>query len=87
MGISNSVIDEIKTAIISERKAAGMTQAELAEKVGMTQSQWSKAETGESKFLTEQIVRAFGVLGFRVQVFSSRDELLIDLGGEYGGGE
>ena len=35
--------------IQSARKASGMSQAEIAEKMGLTQSTWSKIETGERR--------------------------------------
>ena len=46
-----------------QRSARGMTQAQLAEAVGLSQSAWSRVENGSSAATADQLALAAGVLG------------------------
>jgi transcriptional regulator with XRE-family HTH domain len=49
--------------IVELRGARGVTQAAVAEAVGVHSSVWSRAERGQSAITVEQLRRAAGVLG------------------------
>lgn len=52
----------VASAMIKERTEAGLTQAELAEKAGMTQAQVSRLESGQwpTPATIEKLARALG---------------------------
>lgn len=50
------------------RREAGLTQAELATKVGMQQAQLSKLESGQTTEQTQRLIALFKALGVRMVV-------------------
>jgi DNA-binding XRE family transcriptional regulator len=48
---------EIAYQVLQLRKRAGMSQAELAKKIGTTQSNVARIETGKQNFTTEILVK------------------------------
>jgi len=62
------------------RKAAGLEQAELARAIGVTQSTWSRIETGSSALTIEQLADAAEMLGVeRSKILSLADSSADDL--------
>ena len=55
------------------RKSKGLTQSELAEKIGITQSAYSKKVSGISKFEVEEIIKLSIILN------TTFDEMFEDL--------
>lgn len=55
-------------AIKHFRQGAGLTQAELAESVGMRQSHLSELESGKMTEQTQRLVALFKALGVRIVV-------------------
>ncbi len=58
--------------IENRRKAKNLRQAELAEKLGVTQSSWSRIERGQSGLSMEQLLKVSDILG------TSPHEILAD---------
>ncbi len=56
------------------RKSAGMTQVELAEKLGQTQSFISKCEKGDLRLDVVQLARICEALGLSLSTFVRRYE-------------
>jgi transcriptional regulator with XRE-family HTH domain len=49
--------------LVAKRKEMGLSQAEVAERVGLTVSTWSRIENGESALTIEQLAMAAQALG------------------------
>ncbi len=54
--MKNKVKEQIGERLKESRKAAGYTQAQIAEKMNMTQQQYSRFENGVFKLNYEQII-------------------------------
>ena len=52
----------VGAVIVHRRQVLGMTQAGLAERVGLAPSTWSRVETGTSALSVPQLARAAEVL-------------------------
>ena len=53
----------VKSALIEQRKAAGMTQSEVAEKLGRPQSYIAKVEGGERRIDVVELSELAGAIG------------------------
>lgn len=53
----------VKSALIEQRKAAGMTQTEVAEKLGRPQSYIAKVEGGERRIDIVELIDLAQVIG------------------------
>jgi transcriptional regulator with XRE-family HTH domain len=53
----------VKSALIEQRKAAGMTQSEVAEKLGRPQSYIAKVEGGERRLDVIELVELADTIG------------------------
>jgi transcriptional regulator with XRE-family HTH domain len=53
----------VKSALIEQRKAAGMTQSEVAEKLGRPQSYIAKVEGGERRIDIVELIDLAQVIG------------------------
>lgn len=67
--------DELKVKINYYRKKSGMTQSEVAEKMGMTRSSYAYAETRAERLTPEFLSKLAGVLGVSPNVFISEKEI------------
>ncbi len=52
----------VSEVIILRRKELGLNQADLAEKIGMSQSAWSRVEKGPSNLTVEQLTKVASAL-------------------------
>jgi ribosome-binding protein aMBF1 (putative translation factor) len=57
---------ELAAAVREKRRAAGLTQAELASAIGSTQSRVAKIEAADAQASLESMVRALAAAGARV---------------------
>lgn len=62
----------LREIVVSRRKEAGLTQAELAEKSGLTQAQLSNFESGKSTLNSDSLDKLFAVL--RMQYSQTAEE-------------
>lgn len=58
---------ELRRKLIELRRAAGLTQQQLAEKTGLSQQMISRIETGESNSTVETLLKYLEALGFRLE--------------------
>ncbi len=63
-----SVPDQLGPLIRSARKSAKLSQSELAELLGLSQSRMSAIELDPSSLSLAQLLRLFSVLGLELQV-------------------
>lgn len=77
--------DELKLKISYYRKKSGLTQSQVADKMGMTRSSYAYAETRAEKLTPEFLNKLARVLGISPNVFLSekRPEGTISLGNEF----
>jgi Helix-turn-helix. len=66
----------LRETVILRRKEVNMTQLELAEKTGLTQSQLSNFEAGKTSLSSDNLDKVFSVLNIK---FSQNAEKLWDL--------
>lgn len=59
---------EIAYRILQLRKKEGLSQAELAKKVGTTQSNIARMEAGEQNFTTETLYKVASALGRELKI-------------------
>lgn len=59
---------EIAYRILQLRKKEGLSQAELAKKVGTTQSNIARMEAGEQNFTTETLYKVASALGRQLKI-------------------
>ncbi len=71
---SKSEYDALVATLYEVRQAAGITQVELAKKLGKTQSFVSKCEKGERRLDVIQLRRICHILGLTLPTFVSRFE-------------
>ena len=73
--------DEIKVKIAYYRKKSGLTQSEVAEKMGMTRSSYAYAETRAEKLSADFLKKLAEVLGVSPNVFlpENRAKPIIDI--------
>ncbi len=64
----------LRTLLREQREAAGLTQVELAERIGETQSYVSKVERGERRLDLVQLRVFCGAFGVSLRNFVSRFE-------------
>jgi ribosome-binding protein aMBF1 (putative translation factor) len=62
----------IAAAIRKGRTAAGLTQADLAKRIGSSQARVAKMEGGDSQASLESMIRALGATGYRAHVKITR---------------
>ena len=63
-----SVPDQLGPLIRSARKTAKLSQSELAERLGLSQSRMSAIELDPSSLSLAHLLRLFSVLGLELQV-------------------
>lgn len=67
----------VATAVANIREQKGLTQAELAEAVGVTASTWSRIESGQTGLSLDQLKKASEALDFRPhEVLEISDKLI-----------
>jgi predicted XRE-type DNA-binding protein len=59
---------ELAAAVRERRKAAGLTQAQLAKALGSSQSRVAKVEAADPQASLESMVRALAVAGARIKL-------------------
>jgi transcriptional regulator with XRE-family HTH domain len=62
----------IKSALIEQRKAVGMTQTELAERLGRPQSYIAKIEGGERRIDLVELIDVAQVIGLDLEALVRR---------------
>jgi transcriptional regulator with XRE-family HTH domain len=67
---------EIANELVRARAEAGVTQGEIAERMGTTQSAIARLESGRTPMKTETIHRYAAALGYRAVVKLKRTETL-----------
>ena len=50
------------------RKSCGLSQKELAKKIGVTQQQYSRYEVGVNKITLEMYLKILNVCGYRIKI-------------------
>ena len=50
------------------RKSCGLTQTELAKKLGVTQQQYSRYEVGTNKITLEMFIRILDICNYQLKV-------------------
>lgn len=77
-----SIYTEEYKAFIAElrrlREERGLTQEEIAERLGITQSTWSKCERGERRIDVAELRRACLAMGCSLAHFIARYEAALD---------
>lgn len=62
----------VKSALIEQRKAAGLTQSEVAQKLGRPQSYVAKVEGGERRVDIVELIDLAQVIGLDLEALLSR---------------
>lgn len=66
--------------IVLRRKDLGLNQADLAKKIGVSQSAWSRVEKGLSNLTVEQLTKVASVLGVAPnQIIAEADQAKVSL--------
>ena len=66
--------------IVLRRKDLGLNQADLAKKIGVSQSAWSRVEKGLSNLTVEQLTKVASVLGVAPnQIIAEADQAKVAL--------
>ncbi len=71
---TEQVAGEIGRRLRRAREAGGLSQATLAEKIGMTRGNLARIEAGRTNVTVESLVRIAGGVGLRVRVVLGRRE-------------
>ncbi len=50
------------------RKSSGLSQKELAKKIGVTQQQYSRYEVGVNKITLEMYLKIINTCGYRIKI-------------------
>ena len=67
-------LNQLRPVLIGFRKANGLTQKDVSERLGITQQTYARLETNPASAGFERLFRVFSVLGVEI-VLSSREPL------------
>lgn len=76
-------LNQLRPVLIGFRKANGLTQKDVSERLGITQQTYARLEANPASAGFERLFRVFSVLGVEI-VLSSVVEPLSDAKPEYG---
>ncbi|MDR8727977.1 helix-turn-helix domain-containing protein [Burkholderia pseudomultivorans] len=82
MAFPVQTLGQLRPILVGFRKSAGLTQAQLAARLGVTQQSYAQLESNPSAVSIERLFKVLNVLGVRLTL----DPVLPDETGEAGGG-
>ncbi|MCT4705386.1 helix-turn-helix domain-containing protein [Enterobacteriaceae bacterium H16N7] len=66
-------LNQLRPLLVGFRKARGMTQKEVSEKLGVTQQTYARLEANPSASSIERLFRVFNVLGIEMVLVDESD--------------
>ncbi|KWF38005.1 helix-turn-helix domain-containing protein [Burkholderia pseudomultivorans] len=81
MAFPVQTLGQLRPILVGFRKSAGLTQAQLAARLGVTQQSYAQLESNPSAVSIERLFKVLNVLGVRLTL----DPVLPDETGEAGG--
>lgn len=70
-------INQLRPLLIGFRKVNGLTQKDIAERLGVTQQTYARLEANPGRASIEQLFKVFTVLGVEIELSSPLASLII----------